>query len=35
MFLEGQESHTITINLEIVDSLKEFDRIKKMASSLS
>ena len=34
MFLEGQASHSITINFEIVDSIKEFDRIQKMASSL-
>jgi hypothetical protein len=34
MFLEGQESYTITINLEILDTLEEFERIRKLASSM-
>jgi hypothetical protein len=34
VFLEGQESHTMTIDFEIVDSLKEIDAVEKRALSL-
>jgi hypothetical protein len=34
MFLEGQSSHTMTIEFEIIDSTEEMDAIEKKASEL-
>ena len=34
MFLEGQKSHTMTIDFEVVDSLEEMDAVEKRALSL-